>query len=186
MFVEWWNNDVFGEDFAENMTAHPTEPGTYDSFFMSVAKLAAGMSKCASRGIGAVLVRDRQILSFGYNGAPAGVELCQSPALKCPRKKLGIPSGQGLEMCPAQHAEENCIHNAAKNGISTEGATLYCYCGIPCQRCAGALINAGVVRVVCLNRHVYDSMSQLLFEQAGVEVVCMKETMEDENSRVSR
>lgn len=156
--------------FSENKVARFTSDETWNKFFMSVARKASDLSKCGSRHIGAVLVRDRQILAFGYNGAPAGSNLCQTGE-SCPRRKLNIPSGQGLELCPAQHAEENTVHNAAKNGISTKGATLYCACPLPCQRCAGALINAGITRVVCLDEPNYDSMAELLFESAGVEVV---------------
>jgi dCMP deaminase len=161
----WWEDP----EFNEALTLRPTRQGSWDAFFMNLAYEASQMSKCASRKVGAVIVRGTRIISFGFNGSPAGSSLCQDAGY-CPRRKLGIPSGQGIELCPAQHGEENAIHSAARVGISTEGATMYCYCGVPCQRCAGAIINAGIKEVVCLNGDVYDGMCLRLFEDAGVVV----------------
>lgn len=171
----WWLDK---DNFAENLEENKTDPKLWDILFMKLAKEVAAMSKCASRRFGSVLVKDRDVISIGFNGAPAGSKLCQNKDSKCPRKKLQFPSGQGLEVCPAQHSEENTIAMAARKGISTEGSTLYCYCGIPCQRCAGALINAGVKRVVCLDEGYhgvdlkgnYDEMGEVLFKEAGIPI----------------
>lgn len=146
---------------------------------MGIAKMAATRSHCYSRKIGAVLVRGRSIISTGYNGPPMGASHCEKrhPLGKkeCPRKFRKIPPGQGLWMCPAGHAEGNTINLAARNGISTEGATLYCYCGVPCKSCAIAIINAGIKEVVCLSFKEYDERkdaikSKDLFKEAGVKV----------------
>ena len=171
----WWLDK---DNFNQMLTPHHTSDETWDSLFMRIAKEIAGMSKCASRQFGSVLVRGHDIIAIGVNGAPAGSSLCQDVNGVCPRKTLGFPSGQGLEICPAQHSEENTIAMAARKGVATEGATLYCYCGIPCQRCAGALINAGVKRVVCLDEGYhgvnhegnYDEMGEMLFAEAGVKL----------------
>jgi dCMP deaminase len=175
----WWMNPK-NPEFADAMRKRSTYPARWDDLFMEIAKAISQMSKCASRHIGVVVVRDRQILSMGYNGSPAGSRLCQFPegtnGVFCPRKRMGFKSGEGIEFCPAQHGEENAVANAAKNGICIAGATIYCYCGLPCQRCAGALINAGIKKVVCLDTGEYDTMAKLLFEQAEVEVEYYKES----------
>lgn len=90
----------------------------------------------------------------------------------CPRYLVGYTSGQGMQYCPAQHAEENCIHTAALLGVSTRGTRMYCFCPTPCVHCCGAIINAGIVEVVCTSLKEYqDEVSSLeMFEQAGVKV----------------
>lgn len=154
------------KDFTEARTPRPRQSNAWDNFFMAVAKEVSNLSKCASRQIGAVLVRDNNILSIGFNGSPAGSSLCQS-ASYCPRRKLGLPSGQGLELCPAQHAEENVIAMAARQGVATNGGTMYMWCGMPCQKCAGAIINAGVKEIVYLaDQPEYDPMARILFTEA--------------------
>lgn len=181
--VNWWTDS----SFKDATTPCPTPPHYWDTLFMRIAREIATMSKCASRQIGVVIVRDKQMLSMGYNGSPAGSNFCQFPMndvsgsvrakeqpSQCPRKRLGFKSGESIELCPAQHGERNAITNAAKNGISINGATIYCYCGLPCQQCAGALINAGIKRVVCLQEEEhYDSLAQVLFMRAHVEIVYM-------------
>ncbi len=166
--LAWWR--LKGYEFAREI--NPTKIGDWDRFFMDVAKRVALMSKCASRKIGAVIVNEesRQILSLGYNGAPAGVDLCQKGQV-CPRRSLGIPSGQGIELCPAQHAEENAIANAAKLGVSVEGATMYAYCGVPCQKCMGAIINSGIYKVVLAMTEIYDELSIIMADEARIKLV---------------
>lgn len=166
MIEPWW---LQPEAFKECLTENPTLPGDWDSLFIDVAYRVAEMSKCASRQVGAILVRNKRIISMGYNGAPAGSNLCQR-ASYCPRKKMGFASGKGVEYCPAVHAEANCILNAARYGIATNETTLYCTNVMPCQRCAGELINAGVKEIVCASTANYDAMSKLLFESANVVV----------------
>lgn len=134
----------------------------WDLHFMKEAKLWMGRSKCLSRQIGTVLVQSKHIIASGYNGPPKGVPHCDyrddegnygyeiSLSSTCPRQRMGFKSGEGMEYCVAIHAEINPIMQAAKMGISTNGATLYCYCGTPCIYCSKEIINAGIKRVVCL------------------------------------
>ena len=140
----------------------------WDLHFMREAKLWASRSKCLSRKIGAVLVKDKHVIATGYNGPPSGVPHCDyrivdmanksAPYVDyfvddtCPRRRLGFKSGEGMEHCVAVHAEINPIMQAAKMGISTEGATLYAYCGTPCVNCMKEIIQAGIKRVVCLGK----------------------------------
>ncbi|HHT89415.1 MAG: dCMP deaminase family protein [Bacillota bacterium] len=118
---------------------------SWDRYFMEIAELVSSRSTCLRRQVGAVLVRDKQIIATGYNGAPRGVSHCLE--VGCLREQLGIPSGERHEMCRGTHAEQNAIIQAAIHGVSTDGATLYCT-HQPCILCAKMLINAGVRQVI--------------------------------------
>ena len=120
----------------------------WDQRFMDMAFTIAGWSSCfrAGRSIGCVIVKDKRIMTTGYNGAPAGIKTCREKG-ECLRDKLGIPSGTRMETCYAVHAEQNAIVQAAKLGVSIEGATLYCT-HQPCSMCCKMIINSGITRVV--------------------------------------
>ncbi|MDO4547413.1 MAG: dCMP deaminase family protein [Clostridia bacterium] len=120
----------------------------WDDRFMEMAHVIAGWASCfqENRKIGAVIVRDKRILTTGYNGAPAGVTTCVERG-ECLRRKLKIPSGTRQEMCYAIHAEQNAIIQAARIGVSILDATLYCT-HQPCVICAKMIVNAGIKRVV--------------------------------------
>ncbi len=136
---------------------------------MEMAETVAGWSSCYQEGrqIGAVVVRDKRILTTGYNGAPQGVTSCKERG-ECLRRKLGIPSGTRHELCYAVHAEQNAIIQAARLGIQLEGATLYCT-HQPCVICAKMIINAGISRVVYREGYP-DEFSLELFGEAGVSI----------------
>lgn len=138
----------------------------WDSYFMEIAYVVAKRSTCLRRQIGALLVKDKHILATGYNGAPSGSAHCGE--VGCLREQLGVPSGERHELCRALHAEQNAIIQAAVQGISVAGSTLYCTTS-PCSLCAKMLINAGVKRVVFDG--VYpDERAMAFFKEAGVEV----------------
>ena len=142
----------------------------WDVRFMQMARLVASWSSCyqENRQVGAVIVKDKRILTTGYNGAPSGLVSCKDKG-ECLRKKLNIASGTRQEICYAVHAEQNAIAQAAKQGISVEGATLYCT-HQPCVICAKMIINSGIKKV--LYRYGYpDDFSMKLFKEADVEVV---------------
>lgn len=186
------------EDHPQNKPNH-TSQKEKDICYLNVAKIFSSRSKCASRKIGAVIVKDDNILSWGVNGSPSGIELCQNPNAECPRYEFGYKSGKGLHLCPAQHAERNAILHAAKHGISTDNSTLYCYCGLPCMECMKAIINAGIKRLVFMSKegtseierddngdliqydnegHLiqYDDLSIVLVEMSDIEFKSYKET----------
>ena len=125
-----------------------------DSYFMEIAQVVARRSTCLRRQIGAVIVKGKQIVSTGYNGAPAGHPHCLESG--CARE--GIPSGQRSELCRAAHAEQNAINFAARYGIAIEGATIYTTT-YPCSWCAKSIVNAGIARVVYQN-HYPDPQSE--------------------------
>ena len=108
----------------------------WDIRFMEMAHVIATWTSCNTpgRAIGAVIVKDKRIMTTGYNGAPAGLKTCKERG-ECMRRKLNIASGTRAEVCYAIHAEQNAILQAAKLGISIDGATLYCT-HQPCSVCA--------------------------------------------------
>ena len=139
----------------------------WDKRFMEMARVIAGWASCyqENRKIGAVIVKNKRVLTTGYNGAPAGIKTCVERG-ECLRKKLGIPSGTQHELCYAIHAEQNAIIQAAKLGINIDGATLYCT-HQPCSVCAKMIVNAGIRRVV-YEQGYPDSFSLEIFEETGV------------------
>jgi dCMP deaminase len=144
-----------------------------DQYFLKIAKVVGERSTCHRHDVGAVLVRDKQILSTGYNGAVRGVKDCLE--LGCLRDELKIESGTRHEICRAVHAEQNAIIQAALHGVTTEDSTLYCTHS-PCNLCAKIMVNAGVKRVVCINYYPDESW-QSLFKEAGIVLDVMPETM---------
>lgn len=141
----------------------------WDKRFIEMAKLVATWSSCfqENRQVGAVIVKDKRIMTTGYNGAPSGIENCKSRG-KCLRRKLNVASGTKLELCYAVHAEQNAIAQAAKLGISVDGATLYCT-HQPCVICCKMIINSGIKRVVYCYGYP-DEFSMELFREAGITV----------------
>lgn len=117
---------------------------SWDEYFMQMAQVVASRSTCLRRQVGAVIVKDKQILSTGYNGSPTGLSHCAEKG--CLREKLGIPSGERTEICRAVHAEQNALVQAAKHGVAIEGADIYTTVQ-PCVLCTKLLINAGIKRV---------------------------------------
>lgn len=141
----------------------------WDKRFMEMAELVATWTSCfqKNRHIGAVIVKNKRIMTTGYNGAPAGVMPCVERKA-CLRRELDIPSGTRQEVCYATHAEQNAIIQAAKMGVNIDHSTLYCT-HQPCSQCTKMIINAGIERVVF--RHAYpDEFSMALFKEAGVKV----------------
>ena len=147
----------------------------WDKRFMEMAHVIAGWASCyqENRKIGAVIVKNKRIMTTGYNGAPAGVKTCVERG-ECLRRKMNVPSGQRQELCYAVHAEQNAIIQAAKLGVSIDGATLYCT-HQPCVMCAKMIVNSGITRVV-YGEGYPDEFSLAIFEEAGVQVECYGES----------
>ena len=139
----------------------------WNSYFHSICVAVAGKSPCLSRKIGAILVRDKSIISTGYNGPARGFPHCE---IRCPRKVQGYASGEGLEHCPASHAEMNCIANAARIGASTVGSTLYMNSIIPCKFCMALLVNAGVTECVVESLTDYHEMSRAIAQSGNISL----------------
>ncbi len=146
----------------------------WDTYFHGICDAVAMKSSCLSRQIGAILVRDKSVLATGYNGPPRGFTHCDELEYGCPRKAMeDYESGKYLDICPAAHAEANCIVNAARNGVTVINSTLYMNCVVPCKDCMILLVNAGITGVVVDSLDLYDSVNQMSEEIAkfsGIEV----------------
>ena len=137
-----------------------------DSYFLKLAFVAAERSTCLRHNVGAVIAKDKELLTTGYNGAPKGLPHCLD--IGCIRERENIPSGTQHEKCRAIHAEQNAIIQAAVHGISITGGTLYCT-HQPCILCAKMIINAGIVRVV-FSIPYPDEAGVRMLEEAGITV----------------
>jgi dCMP deaminase len=151
----------------ETPTNNPTKRPDWDQYFMEIAHVVAKRSTCLRRQIGAVIVKDRRILTTGYNGAPSGLAHCLD--IGCLRDQQGIESGTRHELCRALHSEMNAIIQAAQYGVSTRGSTLYCT-NQPCSMCARMIINAGITKIVYTGDYPDEFAMELLCE-AGIELV---------------
>ena len=133
-----------------------------DEYFMEMAFLVSKRSTCLRRRVGAVIVRDKHVISTGYNGSPRGTKHCEE--LGCIRQQMNIPSGTRHELCRGVHAEQNAITQAAYFGTSVANATIYTTT-FPCSMCAKILIN----EVVYADGYV-DDLSKKLFAETNIKV----------------
>ena len=140
---------------------------SWDQYFMDITRVVASRSTCLRRQVGAVIVKDKRLLTSGYNGSPQGLAHCLE--VGCLREKLGIPSGERHELCRGLHAEQNAIVQAALHGVAIAGATIYCT-HQPCAACTKMIINAGIRRVVFEKKYP-DELANALMTEAGVEMV---------------
>lgn len=141
---------------------------TREEYYMSLAHLAASRSTCLSRTVGAVIVKNDNPISFGYNGPARGMEHCADCG-GCRRRAMpDYKSGAYLELCPAVHAEQNAIAFAAKHGVSVEGATIYVNT-YPCKDCMNSIINAGVSKII-YDADYNASLSSHIAEVTGIEI----------------
>jgi len=165
----------------------------WDEYFYNVCKAVEANSVCLSRHIGSVLVKDKSIISTGYNGPPRNIPHCNERYIidaeiralvkskgknpdnpkyhnVCPRYTAGFKSGEGLGYCVAGHAERNALNNAARHGIATKGTTLYMSCGVPCSPCLVEIINCGVEEIVITKKSFYDSSAKYLLDNSDLKV----------------
>ena len=145
---------------------------SWETYFMDIAMLVAKRSTCTRRSVGAVIVKDKRILSTGYNGAPSGVRHCIDTG--CLREKLNIASGERHELCRGIHAEQNAIIQAAYHGVSIKEAVLFCT-NLPCSICAKMIINAGIITIYYQDGYA-DQMSSDMMKEAGVDVLKLEKT----------
>ncbi|MFC1485033.1 cytidine/deoxycytidylate deaminase family protein [bacterium] len=143
---------------------------SWDEYFIAITKEIAKRSTCLRRKVGAVLVKDRRILSTGYNGAVRNTPHCSEAG--CLRTKMKVPPGTRHELCRGLHAEQNALLFASSSGIDTNGGTLYCI-NQPCILCAKMIVQAGVKRVVYIKDYP-DILAREIFNEGGVELVKFK------------
>jgi len=141
-----------------------------DEYFLKIASVVAERSTCRRHHVGAVAVKNKHILSTGYNGAASGLKDCLE--LGCLRDEMNIPSGTRHEICRGIHAEQNAIIQASLHGVSFEGATIY-VTHTPCVLCAKMLANAKIKRFVTFGKYADDAFLEL-FREAGIEFEIQK------------
>jgi dCMP deaminase len=139
----------------------------WDEYFMSIAQVVASRSNCVKRKVAAVVVKDRRIISTGYNGTPRGTKNCNEGG--CPRCNQLARSGTALEDCLCSHGEENAITQAAYHGTSLKGSSLYSTFS-PCLLCTKMIINAGIIEVIYNHDYPLGGTALGLLEEAGIKV----------------
>ena len=139
---------------------------SWDEYFMQICHLVGQRSTCLRRQVGALIVRDKHILTTGYNGVPSGLPHCEE--VGCIRQKQNIPSGTRHELCRGVHAEQNAIIQAAIHGISIQNATLYCTI-LPCVLCTKIIINAKIKRIVIADLYP-DELSLEMLKEANIKI----------------
>lgn len=172
----------------------------WDPWYHELCVVVAKKSQCHSRQIGAILVKDKTVVSQGYNGPPRGVIPCDERWMVdnrmineagftrtqvldssfyksklegvCPRyvEEMGFKSGEGLEWCVAGHAERNALINAARAGIETKGLKIYMDCGVPCTPCLVEIINAGIEEIIVTKMTFYDQSSAYVLKESGISI----------------
>lgn len=148
----------------------------WDEYFMEIARVVALRSNCSRRHVAAVIVKDKRIISTGYNGTPRGIRNCDEGG--CPRCASHAPSGTNLTECLCSHGEENAIVQAAYHGICVKDSTLYTTYS-PCLLCAKMIINAGIREVVYRERYSIDSTARAILQEAGVKIRGLGEKAEE-------
>ncbi len=147
------------------MTSSAAERPDWDVYFMDIAHVVKRRSNCLRRDVAALIVKDRRIVSTGYNGTPRGIKNCFDGG--CPRCAGAARSGERLDECICAHAEENAILQAAYHGIALKDATLYCT-NSPCLLCAKMIIAAGIREVVYEALYPFKDQAARLLKTAGV------------------
>ena len=140
-----------------------------DEYFKQMVEVVASRSTCIvpGRQFGAIVVKNKQVISTGYNGAPTGISHCTEET--CLRTRMNIPSGERHELCRGLHAEQNAIIQAALHGVSVNNADIY-ITNQPCSICTKMLINSGIKKFIFENPY-NDELAMEMIKEAGVEVV---------------
>lgn len=142
-------------------------PG-WDEYFTEITKQVATRSTCLRRKVGAIVVKDKRILTTGYNGAPMGVKNCLELG-SCLREELKVPSGQRHEICRGLHAEQNALLQAAYHGVKIRGGSIYTTTQ-PCVLCAKMIINSGIKKIYYFDEYP-DPLATELLNEAKVKLV---------------
>jgi dCMP deaminase len=157
---------------------YDSERPSWEAYFMSITDLVAKRSTCMRRAVGAIVVKEKRILTTGYNGAPSSVRHCRETG--CLRETLNVASGERHELCRGIHAEQNAIIQAAFHGVSIKGSILYCTT-LPCSICAKMIINAGIKKIYYQSGYA-DPLSEEMLNEAEVEVIQSNAANQEEGS----
>lgn len=142
-----------------------------NEYYMNIAVQVSLRSTCIRRKVGAVIVKDNEILGSGYNGSPKGLPNCCDDPTRCYRTKHNIPSGQKLELCYAQHAEINAMFNALCSNRDLHDASIF-VTTFPCSNCAKAIIQSGIKNIYYLDTYT-NEFTLTMLEEANVRVIEM-------------
>ncbi|MGD0510446.1 MAG: cytidine/deoxycytidylate deaminase family protein [Candidatus Micrarchaeaceae archaeon] len=150
---------------------------SWDEYFLEVRAAVAKRATCDRGRSGCVIAKDKQIISTGYVGAPAGLPHCDEAGHLF--KDTIHEDGHTSRHCVrTAHAEMNAITNAAKRGVSIDGGTLYCLM-TPCRTCAMAIINSGIKRVVCVKKYHAGAESEEMFKDVGIKLEFIESSMQE-------
>jgi dCMP deaminase len=144
---------------------------SWDEYFMNIAKVVASRSNCMKRKVAAIIVRDKRVISTGYNGTPRGTRNCNEGG--CPRCNNLAASGTALDECLCSHGEENAIVQASYHGVSLKDAVIYTTFA-PCLQCTKMIINSGIHEVIYNMDYPLNESSFRLFQEAGVFIRKLK------------
>ena len=158
---------------AENKNVVPIKRPSWDQYFMNIAHVVASRSNCMKRQVATVIVKDKRIVSTGYNGTQRGTKNCNEGG--CPRCNSNGPSGANLDECLCSHAEENAIVQASYHGVSIQAATIYTTFS-PCLMCTKMIINSGIQEVVYNDEYSMAEVPFQLLEEANIIVRKIHET----------
>jgi len=156
-------DSLLGELSADFVPKRPN----WDEYFMNIAKVVASRSNCVKRHVAAVIVKDKRIISTGYNGTPRGIRNCDEGG--CPRCNSFADSGTKLDECVCSHGEENAIVQASYHGISIKDATIYTTFS-PCLMCTKMIINSGMKEVIYNSEYPMGELPLTLLREAGIIV----------------
>jgi dCMP deaminase len=157
-------------DILDNILKSEKRPN-WEQYFLMLSILAARRSTCLRRHVGAVIVKEKNVLSTGYNGAARGAPHCSVTG--CIREKMNVPSGEKHELCTGLHAEQNAILQAAYHGVSIRGSDIYATTR-PCVICTKMIINAGIKRIFFLNDY-NDPLAAEILNTVDVELYKLNE-----------
>ena len=143
----------------------------WDTYFMDVARVVATRSNCMKRKVAAIIVRDKRMISTGYNGTPRGTRNCNEGG--CPRCNNMAASGTSLDECLCSHGEENAIVQASYHGVSLKDAIIYTTFA-PCLMCAKMIINSGIREVIYNLEYPLNDSAFRLFGEAHILVRQLK------------
>ena len=144
---------------------------SWDEYFMKITEEVATRSTCLRRQVGAIIVKDKRILTTGYNGVPTGISHCTTET--CLRIKYNVPSGERHELCRGLHAEQNAIIQAGYHGVSIKDATIY-ITHQPCTICAKMLINSGIKKFI-YKKPYNDELAMEMLKETDIELIAMED-----------
>jgi dCMP deaminase len=183
LFNSWAVEDLYSElqQILDNLktpdvTKAPKKRPSWDEYFIDIMKSVGERATCDRGRSGCIIVKDKQILTSGYVGAPKGAAHCDEVGhlIKTQINKDGTQSQHCVR---TTHAEQNAICQAAKNGISIDGATLYCKME-PCFACAKMIINSGIKRVVALKQYHQAQETRELFKECSIQLDVVEKKLE--------